>query len=147
MPDMVNRGFNLIIGFGAIVAIGITIAIYKIMTMPSMVNTFLAIAITVAVAFCLAVIAGVSYLAVHINHRRKLYHIDTEAKEIALDALRNRYYVTSETFDMDHAKHVLDVLYGHVIEPKAPKAIEKPHKAISSQIPSITDIRDIDYDR
>jgi hypothetical protein len=131
---MVNKGLNIILGFGAIIAIGMTIAIYKIMTMPDMTQTFLAIMIAATVAVCAGFIIGISYLVITVNHRRRLYRIDTDAKQIALDQLRDRQYVTSEQFDLDHAKHIRDVLYGHVIEPKKPKAIEKPGIIIPPQM-------------
>jgi hypothetical protein len=131
---MINRGMNIILGFGTIIAIGMTIAIYKIMTMPDMTNTFLTIAIAATVAVCAGFIIGISYLVITVNHRRRLYKIDTDAKQIALDQLRDRQYVTSEQFDLDHAKHIRDVLYGHVIETKKPKAIEKPNIIIPSQM-------------
>jgi hypothetical protein len=131
---MVNRGINIILGFGAIIAIGMTIAIYKIMTMPDMTQTFLAIMIAATVAVCAGFIIGISYLVITVNHRRRLFKIDTDAKQIALDQLRDRQYVVSETFDTDYAKHILDVLHGHVIETKRPKAIEKPGIIIPPQM-------------
>jgi hypothetical protein len=131
---MVNKGFNLILSFGAIVGIGITIAVYKILTSPRMENTFLVIAIAVAVAICLTVAAGISYLIIGINHRRKLYQIDIAAKQIALDDLQSKQYAIDDRFDNDHARHILEVLHGHVIDTKAPKAIETANLIIPNRI-------------
>lgn len=143
---MRTTNFNLIITFGTIIAIGITIAIYRILTLPSMVSTFLAMTIAVAVAVCIAILAGASYLVIRINHKRNLYRVDIEAKQLALDAIRTSQYGIGSQFDADHAQHILEVLHGRVIETKEPRAIEIPKLSLPAIVREIPDRAKRDYD-
>jgi len=139
---MKSTNFNLIITFGGIAGIGMAIAIYRILTMHAMETTFLAITITAAVAICIAVTMSTAYLMIRVNHHRRLYRIDAEAKQIALDSLRT---IGSE-FDPEHARHILEVLHGNTIQPVKLRAIEKPRIIGSKQVTQIPEYNIIEED-
>lgn len=84
-----HNGGNLIISFGAVIAIGLTVAIYKILT-SNIASTALEILIVVIVSIVgIAALMALSLFGIRINHVRRTYKIESDAKMAALQSLQS----------------------------------------------------------
>lgn len=84
-----HNGGSLIISFGTVIAIGLTMAIYKILT-SNIASTALEILIVVIVSIVgIAALMALSLFGIRINHVRRTYKIESDAKTAALQSLKS----------------------------------------------------------
>ena len=122
MPNRtVKKNYNLVIGFGAVIAIGLTMAIYKVLTSQIAANTLISLMIIVVIIIGIAGLLGLSFVAIRINHIHKAYKIEINAKLMALQTLQD-----------DHTPEIaMTILYG--ITNSSPKEIaDNPIKQITN---------------
>lgn len=120
MSKTKHNGSNLIITFGTVIAIGLTMAIYKILT-SSIASTALEVMIVIIVSIVgIAALMTLCLFGIRINHVRRTYQIESEAKLTALRALQ----------DVNDPEIALSIL--HSIPKQDRKEITTPIKTISS---------------
>lgn len=116
---MEHKHTHYLITFGAVIAMGLTMAIYKILTSNIVSSAIEGLIITIVSITGLAAIMSLVFFGIRINHIRRNYRIESDAKLIALKALENEH----------NPEIAIAILHGI---PRQRKEIQNPIKTITN---------------